>query len=106
MILSIFWKKKEILLEAYLGSINVLKLTSDNKYIILGSADRTIRIWDLKETLQKAVLYCHLSPINSIAIASNSKYIVSGSGHRFNSSGDNTLEFSKSNPRIIFARPH
>ena len=39
----------EILLEAHLDTINVLKLTSDSKYIISGSADRTIRIWDFKK---------------------------------------------------------
>ena len=42
-------KNYEILLKAHLGSIKVLQLTSDNKYIISGSADRTIRIWDFKK---------------------------------------------------------
>ena len=66
-----------IFLEGHSDSVNSLIVTSDNKYIISGSSDKTIRIWNLLEKRQERVLKGHKSEVNSIAVTSDNKYVVS-----------------------------
>ena len=52
-------------------------ISPDNKYIISGSCDNTIKIWDFKtkECLKTLEDSCY---VNSLALSHNGKYIVSG----------------------------
>ena len=59
--------------------INTLVVTSDNKYIISGSFDNTIRIWNFLQKTQETVLEGHTSTINSVGVTSDNKFIISGS---------------------------
>ena len=59
---------------------------SDSKFIISGSGDpfdddseNTIRIWNLLEKRQEAVLEGHTSAVQTVAVISDNKYIISGS---------------------------
>jgi WD40 repeat protein len=52
---------------------------SDSKYIVSGSLDFTVRIWNIEEKQQETVFEGHSSLITSLTITSDSKYIVSGS---------------------------
>ena len=63
-----------------------MAVTSDSKYIISGSGDpfdddseNTIRIWNLLEKRQEAVLEGHTSAVQTVAVISDNKYIISGS---------------------------
>ena len=60
--------------------VSSVAITSDNKYIVSGGCDRTVRIWNLKNRTQEAVLEGHSDSVISLAITSDSKYIVSGEG--------------------------
>jgi len=40
----------------YQGSIYGLAISSDNRYVVSASADKTIKVWDLKERLNVFVL--------------------------------------------------
>ena len=57
-------------------------MTSDNKYVISGSIDKTIRIWNLLETTQETVLNGHSSSVWSVALTSDNKYIISVSSDK------------------------
>ena len=52
-------------------------ISPDNKYIVSGSCDNTIKIWDFKtkECLKTLEDSCY---VNSLALSHNGKYIVSG----------------------------
>ena len=54
-------------------------MTSDNKYIISASSDKTIRIWNLLNERQEKVLRGHFSSVKTVAVTRGNKYIVSGS---------------------------
>ena len=69
----------KLFLEGHTSYVNSVAITSDNKYIISGSDDNTIRIWNLLKKRQETVLEGHTSYVNSIAITSDNKYIISGS---------------------------
>ena len=69
----------KLFLEGHTCTVTSIVITSDNKYIISGSSDCTIRIWNLLEKRQETVLKGHTSGVTSIAITSDNKYIISGS---------------------------
>ena len=54
-------------------------MTSDNKYIVSGSIDNTIRTWSLLLKRQDTVLQGHTLGVVTLAVTSDNKYIVSGS---------------------------
>ena len=68
-----------LLLERHTGEVLCLALTIDNKYIISGSRDKTIRIWDFQLKTQECVLRGHNEYILSVAVTRDNRYIVSGS---------------------------
>ena len=54
-----------LLLEGHARSVRTVAVTSDNKYLISGSNDKTIRIWNLLKKTQESVLQGHTHWINS-----------------------------------------
>ena len=71
-------------IEGHSQSIRCLAITNDNKYLISGSDDTTLRVWKIPEMYQITVLPGHKSRITCIAITIDCKYLVSGSN-------DNTI---------------
>ena len=61
-----------------LNWVRSVAITSDNKYIVSGGMDKTVRIWNLQDKTQEAVLQGHTDSVKSVAITSDNKYIVSG----------------------------
>ena len=50
-------------------------MTSDNKYIIPCSLDKTIRIWNPFENRQEIVLQGHLNGVNSVGVTSDNNML-------------------------------
>lgn len=71
--------KLELFVEGHKERINSIVLTDDQKYIVSGSEDATIRLWDLKSKCQEKTLIGHSMPVNSIATSADGNYLVSGS---------------------------
>lgn len=59
--------------------VSSLVITSDDKYIISGSTDKTIRVWDRETCEQVDMLLGHKGMVSSLAISSDDKFVVSGS---------------------------
>ena len=68
-----------LFLEAHTDSVCCIAVTSDSKYIISGSADKTIRLWDLNSKRQECILQGHSNIVIRIAVTQDNKYIVSAS---------------------------
>ena len=62
--------------------VNSVAISSDNKYIVSGSHDKTIKIWSLKTGLLINTLAGHSSSVNSVVISSDNKLLVSGSSDK------------------------
>ena len=74
-----FTKKTRNCLEGHIHWVTTLSVTSDNKYIVSGSIDNTIRTWSLLLKRQDTVLQGHTLGVVTLAVTSDNKYIVSGS---------------------------
>ncbi|MDX4038461.1 caspase family protein [Aliarcobacter skirrowii] len=59
--------------------VNSVAISSDNRYIVSGSDDTTVRLWDFKSGKLLKTLNGNSNIVNSVAISSDSRYIVSGS---------------------------
>jgi WD40 repeat protein len=54
-------------------------ISQDGKYIVSGSADNSIKIWNIQERREECSLTGHTNAVYSVAISQDGKYIVSGS---------------------------
>ena len=61
------------------GKIISVAISSDNTFIISGSEDKTIRIWDVESAECIKILEGHTSRVQSIALSKNNQFVVSGS---------------------------
>jgi WD domain, G-beta repeat. len=62
-----FRKKTRNCLQGHLNWVQTVAVTKDNKYIVSGSYDKTIRIWNLLEKKQKAFLNFDF-PVKSVEV--------------------------------------
>ena len=69
----------KLFLEISTECVFCIAVTSDNKYIVSGLTDRTIRLWDIKDKRQECVLQGHSDSVRRIAVTKDNKYIVSAS---------------------------
>ncbi|OMJ65263.1 hypothetical protein SteCoe_38664 [Stentor coeruleus] len=73
-------KRQEAVLKYSVSGLNSIAITSDNRFVVLGSDDdNTVRVWSLLDKRQEAVFEGHTSGVNSVAITSDNRFVVSGS---------------------------
>ena len=60
-------------LEGHLKTVKSVAVTADNKYIVSGSEDKTIRIWNLLKSRQETVLQGHLEEVTTVAVTHDNK---------------------------------
>ena len=66
-------------LEEHKDSLDSLIFTSNSKFIISGSRDKTIKIWDMATGQCMRTLEGHTGWVYSVCTSPDSKYIISGS---------------------------
>ncbi len=67
------------ILRSHTGSVKSVAISNDKTVVATGSADTTIKIWNVATGALKYTLTGHTGLINSIAITSDSKKLISGS---------------------------
>ena len=71
-----------VLLQAHSGPVYSSVFTHDDKYLLTGSEDTSVRLWDIN-TMSNKVLYSgHNYPVTSVAVSTFSFYFASGSMDR------------------------
>ena len=66
----------------HVSSINSIALSPDGKFIISGSSDNTIKLWDIKTGREIRTYKGHKNYVNSVAFSPDGKNIISGSKDR------------------------
>ncbi|OCL95758.1 caspase family protein [Aliarcobacter thereius] len=67
-------------LNGHSNSVYSVVISSDNRYIVSGSRDNTVKLWDVNSGKLLKTFYGHSESVESVAISRDNKYIVSGSG--------------------------
>ncbi len=62
------------------SGVNSVAFSSDGKYIISGSSDKSVKLWSVEERKLVYSFEGHSDSITSVAFSNDGKFIVSGSG--------------------------
>lgn len=77
----VIWEGQgKTVLHGHSASVNSVKLSKDNKFVVSGSSDKTVKIWDVKNKKCIRTLIGHKSRVNNVEFYNNGKVIIS-SGH-------------------------
>ena len=58
---------------------NAVAVTPDNLYVVSGSYDKTLCVWDLMTGETKTTLHGHTGSISAVAVTPDGRHVVSGS---------------------------
>ncbi|KAL7789848.1 WD40 repeat-like protein [Trichoderma ceciliae] len=72
-------------LEGHSGWVKSVTFSADGRYLVSGSDDHTVKIWDAKTGKERQTLKGHSYSISSVAFSADGRHIASGSG-------DNTIK--------------
>jgi WD40 repeat protein len=73
---------KIVILSGHQDLVRSLAFSSDKKYIVSGSADKTIKIWDLISRQESQTLTGHKLAVSAVAFSSDGKLLASGSADK------------------------
>ena len=71
-----------LFIQGHTSIITTVVVSTDSKFIISGSNDHTVRIWNFQSRQQEAILLGHSAPVTSLCITTDSKFIISASADR------------------------
>ena len=74
---------KNTTLAGHTDSVDIVAITQDGKYLISGSDDNTIKVWNLDEQKEDFTLKGNTSAVKTLAISQDGNYLVSGSYDEF-----------------------
>ena len=66
-------------LTGHTSEVYSVVISRDGKYLVSGSADSTIKVWNFKEEKEEFTLTGHSDFVKSVAISLDGKYLMSGS---------------------------
>jgi len=69
-------------LKGHSSYVNTLAISPDGQTLVSGSADKTIKIWNLSTGQEIRTLTGHSNPVNSIVISPDGQTLVSGSADK------------------------
>ncbi|URD53703.1 WD40 repeat domain-containing protein [Chroococcidiopsis sp. CCNUC1] len=69
-------------LTGHTDSVNAVAVTPDGKWVISGSSDNTVKIWNLKTGNIKLTLTGHTGSVNAVAVTPDGKWVISGSSDK------------------------
>jgi WD40 repeat protein len=62
--------------------VNAVAVSPDGRFIVSGSDDRTVKVWELESGRLLRSLEGHTGGVNAVAVSPDGRFIVSGSSDR------------------------
>jgi len=59
--------------------VTAVAVSPDGRFVVSGSKDRTLKVWDLEQRTEIHTLSGHKDSVRTLAITSDSSYVISGS---------------------------
>ena len=75
-------RQKKLQFPGHTMSVTSIALTSDYEYIITGSYDMTVRIWNFQNKAEIDLFKFHQRPVECVGITDDDKYMMSFSGEK------------------------
>jgi len=75
------WKLKRVV-PGHQGWVRCISVDPSNEWFATGSADKTIKIWDLASGILKLTLTGHIAPVRGVEFSARSPYLFSASEDR------------------------
>ena len=73
-------EKPEIFVQlGHSGSVNAVTFSSDGRYIVSGSDDNTVKLWEVSTGREIRTFIGHAKPVYSVALSPDDRYALSGS---------------------------
>ncbi len=69
-------------LTGHTDSVNAIAISHDDQYVVSGSNDKTIKVWDIATGQEIRTLSGHTDSVNAIAISHDDQYVVSVSSDK------------------------
>jgi len=69
-------------LAGHSDKVNAVAITSDGKKAVSGSADKTLKVWDIENGEEICTLIGHKKSVNSVAITADGRIAISGSADK------------------------
>ena len=79
--------EEEHVLRGHSGEVYSVAVSPDNRHIVSGFSDDTVRIWDASTGEEKHVLQEHSESVYSIAVSPDNRYFVSDTVRIWNAAG-------------------
>jgi WD40 repeat protein len=76
------WKSGQTFMTGRENDILAVAVSQDGRKAITASADRTLKLWNLKEAREEVCLVGHSGSVNAVALDENSHLAVSGSSDK------------------------
>jgi pleiotropic regulator 1 len=86
------WKMMRVI-SGHLGWVRCIAVDPTNEWFVTGSADRTIKVWDLASGTLKLTLTGHISTVRGLAVSARSPYLFSAGEDKMVKCWD--LEYNK-----------
>ncbi|HOE66378.1 MAG TPA: serine/threonine-protein kinase [Candidatus Hydrogenedentes bacterium] len=77
-----FARKALRILEGHVDAVNALSVIADGKYLLSGSEDNTLRLWELASGRCMRIYEGHTGSVDAIAVSANGQFAVSASRDR------------------------
>ncbi|OMJ68058.1 hypothetical protein SteCoe_34602 [Stentor coeruleus] len=76
---SLLSSKYNLYIQSHTDTISSLAISNNNQFLVSGSSDKTVRLWNILEKKQIFIYKGHTGIVTSVAISNNNEFIISGS---------------------------
>ncbi len=69
-------------MQGHTNAVNTISFSPDGKYLVSGSSDKTVKIWNVELQKEVITLKGHILKVNSVSFSPEGNYFASASDDR------------------------